>query len=263
VSRGKTLPESNVLSTGPRIGPAYPLKTQLTGIAVQVPGKLYEPPRRDPAAFARDRVPGVPKTEDDIEFLKNVYRWENDDEHLWDRQCDGVPKEAFYKHGQTLLSLLEPKITEDGLNLGCGAGRVEEQWASKCRTLTGTDFSFTMIEKARRHVSWVNTRFVPNDGKTLPFSDGLFDFAWCELVFQHVPKSITLGYIREVRRVLRPGGRFVCQIPRVEVYGDDRVCGGMTLAEVFDAFPQSEWSKLDFPSNAWRPEYYFTPLAIK
>jgi SAM-dependent methyltransferase len=260
VSRGKTLPEFVHVRTA--LPAPRPARVHVPGPSYPTPSLGKElPTLADPAAFARDRVPLVRQDTDDVSFLKSVYRWDQDDAHLWDRQCDGIPKEAFYKHGQTLLTLLAPKKCEDGLNLGCGAGRVEEQWASRCRTLTGTDFSRTMIDKALEHVSHVNTRFVENDGKALPFVDGLFDFAWSELVFQHVPKSITLGYIKEVFRVLRPGGRFVCQIPRVEVYGDDRVCGGMTEGEVVEAF--AGWASVSFPREAWRPEYYLTPLAYK
>ena len=60
-----------------------------------------------------------------------------------------------------------------------------------------------------------------------------FDLAWAELVFHHVPVEITDKYLREIARVLKPGGRFVCQLPLKDFYKlhSRDVCGWLTLAE--------------------------------
>jgi SAM-dependent methyltransferase len=49
------------------------------------------------------------------------------------------------------------------------------------------------------------------DGRTLPFADASFDGALCSQVLEHVftPEE----FLREIRRVLRPGGRLVLTVP--------------------------------------------------
>jgi ubiquinone/menaquinone biosynthesis C-methylase UbiE len=41
----------------------------------------------------------------------------------------------------------------------------------------------------------------------MPLRDETFDFAYARLVFQHLPDP--LGAMREIRRVLKPGGKLV------------------------------------------------------
>jgi SAM-dependent methyltransferase len=41
---------------------------------------------------------------------------------------------------------------------------------------------------------------------TLPFPDGAFDLVWCSRVIHHLPDQ--LAAVRQIRRVLKPGGKF-------------------------------------------------------
>jgi ubiquinone/menaquinone biosynthesis C-methylase UbiE len=49
------------------------------------------------------------------------------------------------------------------------------------------------------------------DGRGLPVRDGVFDAAWIRAVLVHVEDPV--GVLREVRRILRPGGRVVAVEP--------------------------------------------------
>ena len=49
------------------------------------------------------------------------------------------------------------------------------------------------------------------DGLALPFRDGTFDVMLHFHVFEHIPDDH--GAMREVARVLRPGGLMICQVP--------------------------------------------------
>ena len=44
------------------------------------------------------------------------------------------------------------------------------------------------------------------DGKSIPFDDGSFDIAYAMCVFHHIDASEHIGLLRELRRVLKPGG---------------------------------------------------------
>jgi demethylmenaquinone methyltransferase/2-methoxy-6-polyprenyl-1,4-benzoquinol methylase len=77
-------------------------------------------------------------------------------------------------------------------DLRAGAGRV-----------TGLDFSFRMLARARRKSAVVE--WVQGDLLALPFADGTFDAATVGFGVRNVA-DLELG-LRELRRVLRPGGR--------------------------------------------------------
>src|SRR6202008_819020 len=73
--------------------------------------------------------------------------------------------------------------------------------------------SEVMIKKANQHNSAKNAFYIATDGKTLPFKNNQFDLIYSVLVFQHMPKSWFLQNLREVKRVLKPKGKFFFQIP--------------------------------------------------
>jgi ubiquinone/menaquinone biosynthesis C-methylase UbiE len=50
---------------------------------------------------------------------------------------------------------------------------------------------------------------VAYDGHTLPFADASFDLVFTACVFHHIPVGDHIGLLREIRRTLRPVGRFV------------------------------------------------------
>jgi demethylmenaquinone methyltransferase / 2-methoxy-6-polyprenyl-1,4-benzoquinol methylase len=77
-------------------------------------------------------------------------------------------------------------------DLRAGAGRV-----------TGLDFSENMLARARRKSTAVD--WVQGDLLALPFADGTFDAATVGFGVRNVA-DLPLG-LRELRRVLRPGGR--------------------------------------------------------
>jgi ubiquinone/menaquinone biosynthesis C-methylase UbiE len=77
------------------------------------------------------------------------------------------------------------------------------------------DVSAEMLEQARElngHLT--NVTWHHGDGTTLhPVEDGSVDAVVSHVVFQHIPDpQITLGYVREMGRVLKPGGWAAFQI---------------------------------------------------
>lgn len=98
------------------------------------------------------------------------------------------------------------------LDLGTGNGYVAMAVASHAPQsfVTGVDVAQQAIAKnkdaaASRQLS--NVEFQPCDGITLPFPDERFDGVASRYAFHHFPRpDVTLP---EIRRVLRPGSRFV------------------------------------------------------
>ena len=59
------------------------------------------------------------------------------------------------------------------------------------------------IGAAKHHA---DAEFRHFDGLTIPFAAGSFDIALASCVFHHIPHTEHVGLLREIRRVLKPGG---------------------------------------------------------
>ena len=137
-----------------------------------------------------------------------------------DAICDGYDPRQFAKSGGVHFDESELGASHVVLDLACGMGRTCRHVAGRVREYHGVDFIPEMIAKARDHNRGVpNATFHVNDGRTLQgFADGTFDVAYSELAFQHMPKDVQRSYAAEATRVLRAGGLFFAQLPRMEFY---------------------------------------------
>jgi SAM-dependent methyltransferase len=101
------------------------------------------------------------------------------------------------------------------LDIGCGVGRLTRVLAGRAAHVHAIDVSAQMLDQAREHNAHLtNVTWHHGDGTTLhPVEDDSIDAVVSHLVFQHIPDpEITLGYVREMGRVLRPGGWAVVQV---------------------------------------------------
>jgi len=94
------------------------------------------------------------------------------------------------------------------LDLCCGQGNVAEALTGRGCRVVGVDFSPVMLALAQRRVP--NATFVEADAQRLPFDDGEFDVVVSNLGVCHVPDQPRA--LSEVRRVLRPRGRFAMTV---------------------------------------------------
>lgn len=102
----------------------------------------------------------------------------------------------------------------DVLELAYGPGRLTEPVAGLARTVVAVDIAAEMLYLASDRLTAAgrrNVTLVQGDGRTVPCRDESFDAGYAVLLFQHLPADAVAGYLREVRRVLRPGGRFMAQ----------------------------------------------------
>jgi len=100
------------------------------------------------------------------------------------------------------------------LELGCGAGRMTASFAKRFERVYAFDISREMLSRARQmHTAQKNILWLLSNGADLTCvaSDSM-DFVFSYLVLQHLPQeALALQYIREMLRVLRPGGVFLFQ----------------------------------------------------
>jgi SAM-dependent methyltransferase len=116
-----------------------------------------------------------------------------------------------------LLELLDVEIdpTAAVLDIGCGVGRLTRIIAARAERVYAIDVSGEMLERARRlNADLANVEWLLGDGRTLaPLGNGSVDACISHVVFQHIPDPrVTLGYIAEIGRVLRPGGWAAFQV---------------------------------------------------
>ncbi len=89
------------------------------------------------------------------------------------------------------------------LDACCGTGDLALEAERQGGSVVGLDFSGRMLERARRKSQTVE--WLQGDLLALPFPDGSFDAATVGFGVRNVA-DLDLG-LRELRRVLRPGGR--------------------------------------------------------
>jgi demethylmenaquinone methyltransferase / 2-methoxy-6-polyprenyl-1,4-benzoquinol methylase len=95
---------------------------------------------------------------------------------------------------------------DEVLDACCGTGDLALAAERAGGRVTGLDFSERMLERARRKSASV--RWVRGDALALPFADGSFDAATVGFGIRNVD-DLEAG-LRELVRVLGPGGRFGC-----------------------------------------------------
>jgi ubiquinone/menaquinone biosynthesis C-methylase UbiE len=96
------------------------------------------------------------------------------------------------------------------LDVGCGDGyftRVMAKAVGAAGTAVGVDPSPEAIARARQVTRAVNCTFSEGVAEHLDASEGSYDVVVSSLMVHHLPEAMRPQAIREMFRVLRPGGR--------------------------------------------------------
>jgi glycosyltransferase involved in cell wall biosynthesis/SAM-dependent methyltransferase len=99
----------------------------------------------------------------------------------------------------------------DVLDIASGEGYGSAILAQTARSVVGVDIDPTSVEHAQRTYSGKSVRFVTGSCESIPADDGSFDVVVSFETIEHV--AAQERFLDEVRRVLRPGGIFLCSTP--------------------------------------------------
>ncbi len=153
------------------------------------------------AALVRELARSQPDTTDAAAHFDDIaadYHGEWT-EHVW-RHLMGR------KMGMLYEALGSADSAGRGLDLGCGLGRQARHARNRGYGVVGVDPSFGLLRGARGADVPVGAA----RGEALPFPDESFDWVYTVGVLHHVPgPGGQEAVMREVRRVLRPGGAFL------------------------------------------------------
>jgi len=186
------------------------------------------------------RSPAQRSMEPRLQRRVQRYGWDlaaNDYEPLWQAQ--------LAEARSTLLALASPAAGEQVLDIACGTGLVAFDAAravGPAGRVLGVDLSGRMLDVARHRAVELqisNCSFARMDAEALALPDASFDLVLCALGLMYMPDPEQA--LREIRRVLRPGGRV-----GLAVWGERSRCGWSAVFPIVDAEVASEVCPLFF-----------------
>ena len=149
-------------------------------------GNFHVPRSETPLAFTGERMTGA--IEGQIEF-EHYHRY-----CVARDLCDG----------------------RDVLDIASGEGYGAALLAGVAASVVGVDIDHASVAHAQASYLSANLRFLQGDALAVPLSDACVDVVVSFETLEHVSDQV--GFINEVKRVLRPGGLFVVSTPDRAVY---------------------------------------------
>ena len=107
------------------------------------------------------------------------------------------------------LQFLEP--TDRVLDVGCGVGDGSALIAGRVADAWGVDYDGQVVLAARARHPLENMHFDLQDAHALDYAGDSFDAVVCSNVLEHLADDALV--LQNFRRVLRPGGRLVLEVP--------------------------------------------------
>lgn len=122
-----------------------------------------------------------------------------------------LPHSIIYRRVSKVLDL-QPE--DDILDIACGSGHFLKKHASHVHSVAGLDLSHVQVKmakrKLRKRIAEGTAEIVQGDASQLPWNDNRFSVATTMGSFIGFPQP--LESLKEIYRVLRPGGRTVVSI---------------------------------------------------
>ncbi|HJW12835.1 MAG TPA: class I SAM-dependent methyltransferase [Albitalea sp.] len=104
------------------------------------------------------------------------------------------------------------------VEIGVGPGGVARSVSQSGARVVGMDLSAEALGRAREHCRDADVRLLRGSGFALPFADRSVPVVYASQVLHLFDAQGRLALMREVRRVLQPGGRFIFDMKNVATH---------------------------------------------
>lgn len=102
------------------------------------------------------------------------------------------------------------QLGQDVLEVGPGPGLTSDWLRTRVERFTALELDSALAESLRSRTRGTNTTVVTGDATAMPFPDAAFSGCATFTMLHHVTsRSLQDAVLREIRRVLRPGGELV------------------------------------------------------
>ena len=129
----------------------------------------------------------------------------------WERYLPEIGGTAHLEHVHRYLVARELVAGRDVLDVACGEGYGSTLLASIARSVVGVDIAPEAVAHARAKYLLPNLRFIEGDCTALPLDSASVDVVVSFETLEHHDRHTEM--LREIRRVLRPGGLLIMSSP--------------------------------------------------
>lgn len=147
---------------------------------------------------------------------------QQDSDKLWsyyqNQVCESF--DSSYSRLQFLAKRCPPGAVV--LNIGAGSGYLESILMQRRVVVHSLDPSELTINRLNLELGMAG-RAKQGHCHAIPFPNGYFDYVIMTEVLEHIQEDLLDASLREVRRVLKSGGRFIGTVPYREVLRDNEV----------------------------------------
>ena len=153
-----------------------------------------------------------------------------------ERYTPGVQGEIEHEHLHRYLFALQICTGKDVLDVASGEGYGSALLAQVARTVVGVDLDAQSVQFANQTYSRQNLSYKSGSATQIPIADASMDVVVSFETIEHLAEHE--AFLREIKRVLKPGGLLVMSSPDRDVYSN----GGPTR----NPFHMKELDKAEF-----------------
>ncbi|MFK7897333.1 MAG: methyltransferase domain-containing protein [Myxococcota bacterium] len=153
-----------------------------------------------------------------------------------------------YNQQRYVYALSQLSESDEVIDAACGDGYGSEMIAERCQRVVGVDLDEDTIREAKlRSADVANLRFEHGNACQLAEPDESFSVFVSLETIEHIPDVD--AFCREVKRVLKPGGRFICSTPQ----------------NLFGKIPINPWHLREYSASEFREilERHFEGVEIR
>ncbi len=144
----------------------------------------------------------------------------NNQDRIWEYYQNENP--ASFEGSFARINYLIKKIPKRSvcLNIGVGVGNFEQLALKKGILINSLDPSESSIDKLKKHMGADAKVGYSQD---IPFDAATFDYVVMSEVLEHLSDEVLELTLQEVKRVLKPNGKFIGTVPSNETLENNRV----------------------------------------